>query len=292
MRVGYARVSTDDQDTTSQRQALTAAGCEIVYQDIASGGDRARPELARCLERLKRGDTLVVARLDRIARSLMHLLSIVEDLEGRGVAFRSLADPFDTGSAQGRLMMQILGAFAEFERHLIRERTKAGLAIAKSKGKVAGNPRMRANDPTAIASMRASQADTYLQRSREASVEWIDLVRRMRPHAPWNRVAATVFARSEAKHGRGKGRGIAVETLKAHVKRLVKAGDLPPAVLDRAPMPGAADKDAAHIALREIRNANPDASLRRLALLLTEAGYLPPRASAWSAGTIKAMLDR
>ena len=142
--IGYARVSTEDQTPLPQSQALKSAGCAAIHEEQASGGNRARPVLARLLERIGKGDTLVVVRIDRLARSLSHLLEVIERLEARGAFFRSLMDPIDTSSPQGRFTLQVLGAAAEFERALIRERTKAGLASARTKGRVGGNPGLRA----------------------------------------------------------------------------------------------------------------------------------------------------
>ena len=138
--IGYARVSTDEQTTDPQIDALKAAGCQTILREHGSGGDRARPELKRALERCGRGDVLVVVRIDRLARSLSHLLEIIETLDARGAGFRSLGDPIDTTSPQGRFTLQILGAVAEFERALIRERTKAGLKAARERGRIGGNP--------------------------------------------------------------------------------------------------------------------------------------------------------
>jgi DNA invertase Pin-like site-specific DNA recombinase len=138
MLVGYCRVSTQDQTLGLQIDALTAAGCERIYEETASGGKADRIELRRAIESLKRGDTLVVWKLDRLARSLKQLIATVEELERRGVGFRSLTEQLDTSSAGGRLFFHIFGALAEFERAVIRERTKAGMAAAKARGKVAG----------------------------------------------------------------------------------------------------------------------------------------------------------
>src|SRR5262245_41519809 len=117
MMIGYARVSTDDQCADLQINALTAAGCERIFQDIGvSGALETRPALDQAIEALQPGDTLVTWRLDRLGRSLSHLISLVAALEGKGVAFRSLSEAIDTGSASGRLMFHVLGALAEFER--------------------------------------------------------------------------------------------------------------------------------------------------------------------------------
>ncbi|WP_299038033.1 recombinase family protein [uncultured Pseudokineococcus sp.] len=138
--LGYARVSTTAQDPSLQTDALTAAGCAQVWTDVASGGRDDRPELARLLERLLPGDTLVVWRLDRLGRSLPHLLATITELEGRGVGFRSLTESIDTTTAGGRLIFSIFGALADFERQLIRDRTLAGLEAARVRGSVGGRP--------------------------------------------------------------------------------------------------------------------------------------------------------
>lgn len=137
-RVGYARVSTNDQSPDLQLDALRAQGCSQVYTDAASGKNTARPELAYCLKALRPGDTLVVWRLDRLGRSLSDLVRVVKDLEGRGIAFESLSENIETSSANGRLVFHVFAALAEFERNLIQERTTAGLAAARARGRVGG----------------------------------------------------------------------------------------------------------------------------------------------------------
>jgi len=138
MKYGYARVSTDDQKADLQIAALEKAGCEHVFTDTASGAARNRPELARCLASLRAGDVLVVWKLDRLGRSLSHLVEVLTDLQKRGVAFLSLTEAIDTASAAGRLMWHIFGALGEFERALIVERTQAGLKAAKKRGQKLG----------------------------------------------------------------------------------------------------------------------------------------------------------
>jgi DNA invertase Pin-like site-specific DNA recombinase len=139
-RIGYARVSTDDQNASLQVDALKKAGCIKVFTDHASGSKASRPELDRMLDQLRPSDLVVVWRLDRLGRSLKNLIELVEDLAGRGVGFRSLSESIDTTTANGRLFFSIMGALAEFERDLIRERTHAGLAAARARGRVGGRP--------------------------------------------------------------------------------------------------------------------------------------------------------
>lgn len=151
MEIGYARVSTGDQDTTAQIRALEAAGVERVYQEQASGGRWDRPELHKVLDQLRQGDVLVVWKLDRLSRSLKDLLTIMERIEQRGAGFRSLTEAIDTTTPAGRMMMQMVGSFAEFERAMIRERTKAGLEQARSEGRVGGRkPKLSAQQVAEI----------------------------------------------------------------------------------------------------------------------------------------------
>jgi DNA invertase Pin-like site-specific DNA recombinase len=138
MLIGYARVSTDDQDTAAQVRALKAAGCERIYREKASGGRWDRPELHRLLDQLRKRDVLVVWKLDRLSRSLRDVLTLMERLGDSGAGFRSLTEAIDTTTAAGRMMMQMVGAFAEFERAMLRERTKAGLDAAREEGRIGG----------------------------------------------------------------------------------------------------------------------------------------------------------
>jgi DNA invertase Pin-like site-specific DNA recombinase len=140
MLVGYARVSTQDQNTALQLDALKAAGCEKLFVEKASGASRDRPELKAAVDYVRSGDTLVVWKLDRLARSLRQLIDTVAMLEERGIGLRSLTEAIDTTTAGGRLVFHIFGSLAEFERGVIRERTKAGLSAARARGKVGGRP--------------------------------------------------------------------------------------------------------------------------------------------------------
>lgn len=139
--IGYARVSTSDQTTDAQRDALTTAGCIKIFADEGvSGSLRDRPALADALDYLREGDTLVVTKLDRAGRSLANLLTLISTLAERGIAFRSLGEAIDTSTASGRLLLHVLGAIAEFERDLIRDRTQAGLESARRQGRTGGRP--------------------------------------------------------------------------------------------------------------------------------------------------------
>jgi len=139
--MGYARVSTAEQSADGQLDALRAAGVERIWTDVGSGARADRPALAEMLAAVAAGDTVVVTRLDRLGRSLPDLLGLVEDLAARDVGLRSLAEQIDTTSATGRLVLHVFGALAEFERALMYERTMAGLAAARARGRIGGRPR-------------------------------------------------------------------------------------------------------------------------------------------------------
>ena len=141
MFIGYARVSTDDQSLNLQRDALEKAGCEQIYTDRVSGTKAERKGLTEALSHLRAGDTLVVWRLDRLGRSLRHLIDTVTELQEREIGFKSLQESIDTTTSGGKLVFHIFGALAEFEREIIRERTKAGLTAARSRGKSGGRPK-------------------------------------------------------------------------------------------------------------------------------------------------------
>ncbi len=141
MIFGYARVSTEEQSLDAQIDALKEAGVERVFQEKRTGKSRQRPELERLLEQLRDGDVIVVAKYDRLARSLRDLIDLVETIREKGAGFRSLAEDIDTTTSTGRLIFHVFGSIAEFERERIVERTKEGLAAARKRGRVGGRPR-------------------------------------------------------------------------------------------------------------------------------------------------------
>ena len=156
--VGYARVSTAEQDLQLQLDALAGAGCSATFEDHASGARSKRPGLDACVAALEPGDTLVVWRLDRLGRSMPHLVGLVEELLGKEIGFRSLLDgAIDTTTASGELMFHIFSSLAQFERRLVQERTTAGLAVARARGRLGGRPAMTAADPRVAAAKRLHQ---------------------------------------------------------------------------------------------------------------------------------------
>lgn len=154
MLIGYARVSTVEQDTAAQVTALKTAGCERIFREKASGGRWDRPELHRILDQLRKGDVLVVCKLDRLSRSLRDVLMIMERLAEAKAGFRSLTEAIDTTTPAGRMMMQMVGAFAEFERAMLKERTKAGLDMARRDGRIGGRrPKLSSQQQAEIIKM-------------------------------------------------------------------------------------------------------------------------------------------
>lgn len=176
MIIGYARVSTQDQNPQLQLDALDGASCEQVFHETATGTLRERPELTACLRTLRKGDTLVVWKLDRLARSLKDLVEIVHDLNERGVGFRSLTESIDTTSSGGRLVFHIFGALAEFEHSLIRERTIAGLAAARARGRKGGRkPALSLADVRKAAAMLGDADITKAEVARHFGVSRVTL---------------------------------------------------------------------------------------------------------------------
>jgi DNA invertase Pin-like site-specific DNA recombinase len=151
MLIGYARVSTQEQTLNLQRDALEKAGCTKIFTDTASGAKTERIGLEETLNYVRKGDTLVVWRLDRLDRSLPHLISTMTDLEGCGIGFKSLTENIDTTTSGGKLIFHIFGALAEFERNLIKERTQAGLTAARARGKTGGRPKVLTGRKLSIA---------------------------------------------------------------------------------------------------------------------------------------------
>ena len=167
MKFGYARISTQDQDTQAQVAALKNTKCESIFQEQASGGRWDRPELHRLLEQLRDGDTVVVWKLDRLSRSLKDLLTILEKIEATGATFLSLTESIDTSTPAGRMMMQIVGSFAEFERAMLRERTKSGLETARKEGRVGGRrPKLTKQQREEIVSLVTSGQKTGADAAR------------------------------------------------------------------------------------------------------------------------------
>jgi DNA invertase Pin-like site-specific DNA recombinase len=163
MLIGYARVSTDEQNLDLQLSALKAAGCEQIYTDKVSGTKATRPGLEDAFSHLRSGDTFVVWRLDRLGRSLRHLIDTVTTLQERSIGFKSLTESIDTTTSGGKLVFHIFGALAEFEREIIRERTSAGLSAARARGKNGGRPKALTEKQVAMLRHLAADRDRSVQ---------------------------------------------------------------------------------------------------------------------------------
>jgi DNA invertase Pin-like site-specific DNA recombinase len=288
--IGYARVSTGDQNLGPQLDALKAAGCACIFEEHASGANRSRPQLAHALASVKPGDTLMVARIDRLARSLSHLLEIVETLRTRGAHFRSLGDPIDTTGPSGVLVLQMLGAVAEFERSLIRERVKAGIAAAKARGRAGGNIGLRNRDPAVIASLKTARRHARLMRLIPHAPDFLPIVQRLRPGMGWDKVTAAVNAtlpKGKQPYNRDK--------LVRAVKALVREGMADIALLEPTPKMGGKrrpESDRAMEIAAAFRSGRPKATLADVAGELMRLGVLPPSGRAWAPSSVKALLDR
>lgn len=164
MKVGYARISTQDQSTALQTDALQAAGCERIFIDIASGSRSDRPQLQAALDFVREGDQLVVWRLDRLGRSLAHLVELAAALDARRVQLVSLQDQIDTTTATGRLIFHVFGALAEFERSLLKERVNAGLQAARARGRLGGRkPKLSEEKIAAIRTLYDARKNTIAE---------------------------------------------------------------------------------------------------------------------------------
>ncbi len=280
--IGYARVSTEDQLTDAQLIELRAARCELIYQEHGSGASRARPVLAQLIKEIRPGDVLVVVRLDRLARSVSHLLEVIEGLEKKRAHFKSLRDPIDTSTPQGMFSLQILGAVAQLERSLISERTKAGLRVAKAKGKSLGNPRIAKRDHETLRKLSAAHKNGYLNELLSSADKWMPTVRQMRPVHTWHDVVRALNT---------KGQDWTVERLRRAVGRMVSERMADPSLLKPAPRRNPDDRLPVLIA--GIAMTDPALPLRDIAARLERMRERTPRGgSRWSASSVKQQLDK
>ena len=181
MLFGYARVSTHEQDTDAQVVALKAAGCELIFRERASGGRWNRPELHHLLAQLRKGDVLVVWKLDRLSRSLRDVLTLMERIQAVQAGFRSLTEAIDTTTPAGRMLMQMVGSFAEFEREMLKERTKSGLDAARKAGRIGGRrPKLTASQQKEIVAMVTQGTKTAADAARLFNVHPATILRLVR----------------------------------------------------------------------------------------------------------------
>lgn len=280
--IGYARVSTEEQATDAQLAELKAAGCQVVHQEHGSGASRTRPVLSRLVREISKGETLVVVRLDRLARSVSHLLEVIEDLEAKGAHFRSLRDPIDTSTPQGVFSLQVLGAVAQLERSLISERTKAGVKAAQAKGKRPGNPGLRAGKLEAVRKTALARDKVYLGDLLNKADSFLPVVRQMRPGSPWQDIVQVLNAR---------GQRWTDQSLRRAVKRLVAEKIAEPGLLGKAGRRPPDDRLMTLIA--GIAISNPALTLREIGAQLEGMRERTPRGGReWKASSVKFQLDR
>lgn len=291
--IGYARISTIDQNIESQIGQLKAAGCDVIHEETASGIKHDRRVLNSLLAKMKKGDTLIVVRIDRLARSLPHLLQTIEDLRKKGCHFRSLRDPIDTASPTGLFQLQVMGAVAELERNIIRERTKAGIANARQKGKRIGNPGLIARQPEAMDRMRDGRDATYLSSLIATADVWLPIVRKLRPHTQWFIVLEQV--------NKAWPKNLppwTQERLLRSVKRMVKEGLAEPELLGSASSHGAVKLAAPRTddlvqMIAGLKIHDPKLTLRQIGDRLQSMRVPTPRGhAAWLPGSIAYLLKQ
>jgi DNA invertase Pin-like site-specific DNA recombinase len=280
--IGYARVSTEEQATDAQLDELKAAGCAVIHQEHGSGASRTRPVLSRLIREISKGEVLVVVRLDRLARSVSHLLEVIETLEEKGAHFKSLRDPIDTSTPQGMFSLQVLGAVAQLERSLISERTKAGMKAAVAKGKRPGNPGLREGRLEAIRRTALARARVYLGDLLTAADSFLPVVRQMRPDHSWHDVVQVLNAR---------GQRWTDQSLRRAIKRLVAERMAEPELLRKAVRRPPDDRIMTLIA--GIAISNPHLTLREIGAQLEAMRERTPRGGReWKASSVKFQLDQ
>ena len=280
--IGYARVSTEEQATDAQVDELRAAGCHTILQEHGSGASRARPILVKLMHDIRPGDVLVVVRLDRLARSVSHLLDVIERLEERGAHFRSLRDPIDTSTPQGMFSLQVLGAVAQLERALIAERTKAGMRAAKARGQLPGNPGLRERRPEAIQAASAARQRVYVGDLIASASNWLPIVRRMRPQHSWDDVVRVLNHRGQ----NWTHREAEASRASAGARENGRTGSA-------AAFTAATTGRRLMTLVAGIAIADPDLSLRDIAGQLERMRERTPRGGRqWAASSVKSLLDQ
>lgn len=283
--VGYARVSTTGQTVAAQVAGLRAVGCTVIFEETGSGASRERPELAKCLASIMSGDTLVVPALDRVARGLTHLLEVVDVIKAAGGHFRSIREAaIDTSSISGMLLVQIIGAIAQFERELIRERTRLGIRAAMAAGKKMGAPalRDRKTRKAALAKMTAARDASHSAKLAAGSAAWLPTLLAMRPASPWPDVCAVL---SQA------GSQWSEERLRRAARRCVRQGLAPATILDRSERRAPDDRTMQLVCA--IRLASPAMSVREIGAQLEAMKERTVRGgAAWSPSSVQMLLQR
>jgi DNA invertase Pin-like site-specific DNA recombinase len=280
--IGYVRITSEDETTHSQVQELRAAGCQIIHEEQASSVSDSRPLLSKLLREFRRGDVLVVVRIDRLARSVSDLLAVAQQLEARQAYFRSLHDLIDTSSPESVTVVKVLAAVDRFQRSLGAERTRAGMQAAKARGRLAGNPGLREQRPDAIRAVSEARQRTYTAELMASSSTWLPTVMRLRPQHSWQDVVRVL---------NGQGQNWSVEKLRRAVHRLVHERVAEGHLVQRSPRRPPEDRQMTLVA--GIACAHPDLSLRGIANKLDQMRERTPRGRRqWQASSVKSLLDQ
>ena len=281
--VGYARFSSaDHQANDRQVDDLRGAGCDRIYQEHGFSSSQAKPILVRLLEDLNAGDALVVARLDRVARSASDLLAMIEKLKDRQIGFRSLGDPIDTTGPLGALSIQVLGAIVDLEKAQSAERARESIKAAKAQGRLPGNPGLREKRPEAIEAASKAREKLYIDGLNASSETWLPVVRQLRPKHSWDNVVDVLNRR---------GQDWTVERLRRAVHRLVREQLAEKELLDRSPRRAPEDHLMKKVAAITI--ADPSLSLRCIASELEKMGERPARGGKkFQPSSVRDLLDK
>jgi DNA invertase Pin-like site-specific DNA recombinase len=280
-QIGYARPSMDDPFNATQLSRLQNAGCIRIYQEHAAEKFQSRPALEKLLSHLVAGDTLVVVKLDRVARSVSHLVELIRHLTDRDIHLLSLDDPIDTSGQEAVSALQILDAVVNLEHALKVERTRAGMKLAKAHGKLAGNPGLRERRPEAISDIAAARNRAYLEQLVATAPSWLPTVSQLRPQHSWENIVLTLNL---------KGQNWTIERLRRAIRKLVQEGLAEPKLLIQAKRRIPNDYLIKRVAAIAI--ADPTLSLRAIAAKLDAMDAKPPRGGGkWQASSVRNLLE-
>jgi DNA invertase Pin-like site-specific DNA recombinase len=279
--IGYARLNRDEAHDSAQLTDLRATGCTRIYQDADGAITNDQTNRTSALRLLAAGDTLVVTRLDRLGFSTRELLVRLEDLQARGVFFRSVHDLIDTATAEGLYALNILGSVVQLERSLLSERTKKGVHAARQHGRLSGNPGLREGRADAIRATAIARRRSFLASITASSPTWLPVVQQLRPEHSWDNVVEVLNR---------QGQQWTVERLRRAVRVLIDAEIAPPELASRTSRRSTTDRTIKLVAA--IALANPTMSLRAIAAELDLAGVIPARGKGkWQASSVRHFLE-
>lgn len=278
--LGYGLVSIDGREGDDEMQRLRSAGCDRIFHDVDTH-QAQRPVLMRLLGQLTTGDILVVVTLDRVARSIGHLIDLIEHLQKRGVHLRSLEDHLDTSAPETEISLRAFRTVVRLQTALQSQRSKAGIKAAKAHGKIPGNPGLRERRPEAIEAVSKARDKRYLDELVASSDTWLPVVQDLRPQHSWDNIVLVLNRR---------GQNWTVERLRRAVHRMVRQGLASPDIVTRSPRRPPSDHPMKIVAAIAI--AHPGLSLRDVAAKLDEMGERPSRGGRkWQASSVRHLLD-